>query len=97
MSGTRAYLALGSNLGERAAYLQGAVDALAATEGVSVIAVSGVYETDPVGGPDQGRYLNAVVAITTALTPHELLAVAQRLEGEARRVRGEPSRRPTGT
>jgi 2-amino-4-hydroxy-6-hydroxymethyldihydropteridine diphosphokinase len=86
---TRAYLALGSNLGERAAYLQRAVDALAATDGVSVVAVSCVYETDPVGGPEQGRYLNAVVAIDTVLEPRALLAIAQRLEADARRVRNE--------
>lgn len=85
----RSYLALGSNLGTRIAYLQAAVDALAATRGVSVVAVSNVYETDPVGGPDQGRYLNAVIAIDTELAPRQLLEIAQRLETEARRVRGE--------
>jgi 2-amino-4-hydroxy-6-hydroxymethyldihydropteridine diphosphokinase len=89
VSATRAYLALGSNLGDRVAYLQGAVDALAATPGVLVVAVSRVYETDPVGGPDQGRYLNAVVAIDTVLSARELLAAGQRAESEARRVRGE--------
>jgi 2-amino-4-hydroxy-6-hydroxymethyldihydropteridine diphosphokinase len=89
VSGERAYLALGSNLGERAGYLQDAVDALAATATVSVVAVSSVYETDPVGGPEQGRYLNAVVAIDTGLAPHDLLALAHRLESNARRVRGE--------
>jgi 2-amino-4-hydroxy-6-hydroxymethyldihydropteridine diphosphokinase len=88
-SATRAFLALGSNLGDRARYLQQAVDALSATPHVSVVAVSGVYETDPVGGPDQGPYLNAVVAIDTTLTPHELLAVAHRLEAAAERVRAE--------
>ena len=86
---TRAYLARGSNLGERAQHLQAAVDALTATTGVVVVAVSSVYETDPVGGPDQGRFLNAVVALDTALTPRELLAVAHRLEAAARRVRNE--------
>jgi 2-amino-4-hydroxy-6-hydroxymethyldihydropteridine diphosphokinase len=89
VSATRAYLALGSNLGGRVAHLQGAVDTLAATRGISVVAVSRVYETDPVGGPDQGRYLNAVVAIETSLAPRELLAVAQRAESAARRVHGE--------
>lgn len=85
----RAYLALGSNLGEREHHLQGAVDALAASPDVRVVAVSNVYETDPVGGPEQGRFLNAVVALDTALTPPELLALAQQLEAEARRVRNE--------
>ena len=47
----RAYLGIGTNLGDRLAFLQGAVDGLAATPGVVVVAVSPVYETDPVGGP----------------------------------------------
>jgi 2-amino-4-hydroxy-6-hydroxymethyldihydropteridine diphosphokinase len=85
----RAYLALGSNLGERAQYLRGALDALEAEPEVTVVAVSGVYETDPVGGPEQGRYLNAVVALDTVLTPRELLALAQRLEAGAARVRAQ--------
>jgi 2-amino-4-hydroxy-6-hydroxymethyldihydropteridine diphosphokinase len=89
VSATRAYLALGSNLGDRIGHLQHAVDTLAATRDVSVVELSRVYETDPVGGPDQGRYLNAVVAIDTVLSARELLAVAQRAESDARRVRGE--------
>jgi 2-amino-4-hydroxy-6-hydroxymethyldihydropteridine diphosphokinase len=89
VSATRAYLALGSNLGDRIGHLQQAADTLAATRDVSVVALSRVYETDPVGGPDQGRYLNAVVAIDTSLSPRELLAVGQRAESDARRVRGE--------
>jgi 2-amino-4-hydroxy-6-hydroxymethyldihydropteridine diphosphokinase len=85
----RAYLGLGSNLGERVEYLQMAVDGLAATGGVEVIAVSRVYETEPVGGPEQPDYLNAVVAVDTTLAPRDLLEVAQRLEREAQRVRKE--------
>lgn len=85
----RAHLGLGSNLGDRLAHLQGAVDGLAATAGISVAAVSRVYETAPVGGPEQGPYLNAVVAVDTGLGPAELLAVARRLEAEAQRRRDE--------
>jgi 2-amino-4-hydroxy-6-hydroxymethyldihydropteridine diphosphokinase len=85
----RVYLALGSNLGERAEHLQTAIDSLVAVPDVTVVAVSSIYETDPVGGPDQDRYLNAVVALDTALTPRELLALAQRLEADAQRVRRE--------
>jgi 2-amino-4-hydroxy-6-hydroxymethyldihydropteridine diphosphokinase len=84
---TRAYLALGSNLGDRVAYLQHAIDGLAATEGIDVVAVSRVYATEPVGGPTQDDYLNAVVAIDTMLTPHELLGVAHAIEDSAQRVR----------
>lgn len=89
-SGRRtAHLALGSNLGDRLAFLQGAVTTLAATPGITVAAVSRVYETAPVGGPEQGRYLNAVVAVDTDLTAAGLLTLAQRLEDEAQRVRAE--------
>ena len=66
---TRAYLALGSNLGDRLARLQQAVDALATAPAVRVVSVSSVYETAPVGGPPQDAYLNAVVAIDTELEP----------------------------
>ena len=82
---TRAYLGLGSNLGDRLGHLQRAVDALAATAGVTVVAVSSVWETAPVGGPAQADFLNAVVAIDTGLAPADLLAVARAVEqGEAR-------------
>lgn len=85
----RAHLALGSNLGDRLANLQGALDGLATADGVEVVSVSSVYETDPVGGPVQDDYLNAVVEVTTTLTPHELLGVCGRLEQAAHRVRIE--------
>jgi 2-amino-4-hydroxy-6-hydroxymethyldihydropteridine diphosphokinase len=85
----RAYLALGSNLGDRVAHLQRAVDEIRTERGVELVAVSRVYETEPVGGPDQDAYLNAVVAVETMLEPHELLALAQRCENDAQRVRAE--------
>ena len=56
---TRAYLALGSNLGDRLAHLQTAVDDIAGATGVRVDVLSRVYETSPVGGPPQDPYLNA--------------------------------------
>ena len=59
----RAYFGIGSNLGDRLAYLQLAVDQLAAADGVEVVGVSPVYETAPVGGPEQADFLNAVVAV----------------------------------
>ncbi|WP_421118378.1 2-amino-4-hydroxy-6-hydroxymethyldihydropteridine diphosphokinase [Aquihabitans daechungensis] len=80
---TRAFLSLGSNLGDRRQFLAEAVGSL----GTSVVAVSPVYETDPVGGPDQGRFLNIVVQLDTDLTARELLAVCHRLESGAQRVR----------
>jgi 2-amino-4-hydroxy-6-hydroxymethyldihydropteridine diphosphokinase len=85
----RAYLALGSNLGDRLAYLQLAVDELARVPGVLVVALSRVYESAPVGGPPQDPYLNAVVAIETDLDPHELLHRGQQIEQLAARERVE--------
>lgn len=86
---TRAYLALGSNLDDRESLLQGALDGLRATAGVTVVAVSRVYDTGPVGGPPQERYLNAVVAVETSLDPLALLHAGFALEAEAHRVRIE--------
>jgi 2-amino-4-hydroxy-6-hydroxymethyldihydropteridine diphosphokinase len=83
----RAYLGIGSNLGDRLAHLQLAVDQLSAADGIDVVGVSPVYETDPVGGPDQPDFLNAVVAVDTIRTAHELLALAQSIEAAAARVR----------
>jgi 2-amino-4-hydroxy-6-hydroxymethyldihydropteridine diphosphokinase len=80
----RAFLALGSNLGDRVGYLRDAVSALP-----DVVAVSPVYETGPVGGPEQGSYLNLVVELDTALTPRELLEVCRAREAAAGRVRLE--------
>ncbi len=79
-----AYLGLGSNLGDRLGHLQSAVDGLAARAG-SVVAVSAVYETEPMGGPEQPDYLNAVVAVDTVLDARELLGVAKALEAAAGR------------
>jgi 2-amino-4-hydroxy-6-hydroxymethyldihydropteridine diphosphokinase len=90
MTTRRAYLGLGSNLGDRAAHLQFALDGLAARAG-TVVAVSPVYETEPVGGPPQPDYLNAVVALDTELDPRRLLGVAKALEREAgRELDGAP-------
>lgn len=81
----RAFLGLGSNLGDRWAYLRDAVDSLA-----DVVAVSSVYETDPVGGPaDQDAYLNLVVELDTELTARQLMSVGQRLQAAAERVQAE--------
>ena len=83
----RAYLALGSNVGDRAGHLQRAIDALVADDHTEVVAISNVYATAPVGGPDQDDYLNAVVAVETTRTPHELLVLAHDIEASEQRVR----------
>jgi len=81
----RAFLGLGANLGDRRATLRAAVAALG-----DVVAVSPVYETDPVGGPPgQPAYLNLVVELDTDRSPRELLEEARRLEAAAGRVREE--------
>ncbi len=87
--GTTAYLGLGSNLGDRLANLQAAVDQLAAQPGLRVARSSRVYETDPIGGPPQPDYLNAVVEVETDLSAPELLAVCLHVEASLGRVRAE--------
>ena len=82
---TRAFLALGSNLGDREAELRRAVGAL-----TELVAASSVYETDPVGGPEgQGAYLNMVVQLETDRSPDQLLETCRSLEAAAGRVRDE--------
>lgn len=80
----RTFLSLGSNLGDRHAHLRAAVAGLP-----GVVAVSPVYETDPVGGPPQGPYLNAVVELDSDRSPRQLLALAHELEAAAGRSRAE--------
>jgi dihydroneopterin aldolase/2-amino-4-hydroxy-6-hydroxymethyldihydropteridine diphosphokinase len=80
----RAIVALGSNLGRREAHLRFAVERL----GESVVAQSQVFETDPVGGPDdQDAYLNMVVVLETELDPYALLRWLHRIEADAGRER----------
>ena len=69
----RAFVGLGSNLGEREATLWQALEGLGATEGIEVVAVSSFRETDPVGVVDQPRFVNAAAALETSLSPRELL------------------------
>jgi 2-amino-4-hydroxy-6-hydroxymethyldihydropteridine diphosphokinase len=75
-----AYVALGSNLGDRERTLRSAVDALGAEPGIRVLDVSRLIDTEPVGYVDQPRFLNGVVAIETELPPRELLERLLRLE-----------------
>ncbi|MFC4783182.1 2-amino-4-hydroxy-6-hydroxymethyldihydropteridine diphosphokinase [Nocardioides sp. MAHUQ-72] len=91
----RAVLALGSNLGERMASLQGAVNAIADTPDVWVTGVSPVYETEPVDSPEEAKtYLNAVVLIDTTLAATRLmdraLAIEDAFERERTEVRNAP-------
>lgn len=80
-------LGLGANLGDRLAALQRGIDVIRRDPAVTPIAISAVYETDPVGGPEQPDYLNAVLLIRTSLVPVEVLALAQLAEQELHRTR----------
>jgi len=76
----RYYLGLGSNIGDREGYLRQALEMIGKVEGIAVTAVSSVYETDPVGGPEQREYCNAVAAIETGLPPWHVLETMLRIE-----------------
>jgi 2-amino-4-hydroxy-6-hydroxymethyldihydropteridine diphosphokinase len=82
-------LALGSNLGDRLANLQGGVDALCAGPGLANVAVSPVYETAAVGGPAQPDYLNAVLTASTSLPARAVLDRGRAAEAALHRVRGQ--------
>ncbi|WP_144616363.1 2-amino-4-hydroxy-6-hydroxymethyldihydropteridine diphosphokinase [Bacillus cereus] len=88
-----AYIALGSNIGERHTYLTEAIQFLNKNPYIQVEDVSSVYETEPVGYTDQSCFLNLVVKISTNLSPQELLKVTQRVEnalGRKREIRWGP-------
>ncbi len=84
---TQVALGLGANLGDRLEALSAAIDVFDRDPAVNLTAVSSVYETDPVGGPDQPQFLNAVLLIDTSLSPVEVLALAHLAESELARVR----------
>jgi 2-amino-4-hydroxy-6-hydroxymethyldihydropteridine diphosphokinase len=87
----RAALALGSNLGDRLEYLQAAVDALTDSSEIIAVAVSAVYETEPVGGPaEQPPFLNAVLVVDTTLSPRSLMERCQAAEDAFGRTREVP-------
>lgn len=89
------HLALGSNLGDRAAHVQNALRRLAEVPGVQVVRVSELRETAFVGdGPEQGPYLNGVAELRTTLAPRALLAVCKAIEVEAGRVVPSPRNHP---
>jgi len=85
-----AYIGLGSNLGDRQAVIQAAIDLLRSAEGVQAVRLSGLYKTDPVGGPPgQGRYLNAAARVETTLDPPALLDLLLTTEHTLGRRRSE--------
>ncbi|MBO1628132.1 2-amino-4-hydroxy-6-hydroxymethyldihydropteridine diphosphokinase [Bacillus arachidis] len=87
------YVSLGSNIGDRYAYLLEAIELLNKNPYIQVKDVSSVYETDPVGYTDQNRFLNLVIKISTNLLPQELLKITQKVEvdlGRKREIRWGP-------
>ena len=85
----RTVIAMGSNLGDRLDYLQGGLDGLFDTPRITFLAVSPVYETTPVGGPEQPDYLNAVVIAETSMPAQAVLERCLSLEDAYGRVRDE--------
>jgi 2-amino-4-hydroxy-6-hydroxymethyldihydropteridine diphosphokinase len=85
-----AYIALGSNIGDRAGFLAFARASLAALPATRLVAASTVDETAPIGGVEQPSFLNQMVCVETSLGPHELLAHTQRIEAAAGRDRTGP-------
>ena len=82
-----AFIALGSNLGDRHAHLASARQAIAALPGTRILDATDPEETEPFGPPGQPTYLNQMIAIETAMEPHALLAALQDIEGRAGRTR----------
>ena len=68
-----AFIGIGSNLGDRETHLRRALDLLAAEDGIAIVAVSELRETEPVGPVEQGPFLNGAVQVSTELTPRQLL------------------------
>lgn len=89
MKRERVFIALGSNLGDRDAHLAAARAALAALPDTALIAASAVEDTEPLGPVPQGRYLNQMVLLETALPPRELLEALLAIERAAGRERRE--------
>jgi 2-amino-4-hydroxy-6-hydroxymethyldihydropteridine diphosphokinase len=84
-----AHLGLGSNLGDRAAHLWGAVERLAALRGTSVVTLSPLYESEPIGPVEQPWFLNAIVVVSTELSPLDLLRDGKAIERHLGRLPSE--------
>lgn len=83
-----AYLSLGSNIGDREQSLMAAIEKLGQQDLVNVVAISSIYETDPVGYTEQDHFLNIVIKIATSLSAIELLELCLNIEDELGRIRG---------
>ncbi len=81
------YLGIGSNLGDRRAYIEGAIEALKNNRDIRVKRISSIYETEPISTIPQGKFLNGVLEIETDLGPKSLLKELNRIEGKFGRER----------
>lgn len=84
----RVFIGVGSNGGDRLACISSAIKALSRVDGVHVVQMATIIETEPVGGPPQGPYLNTVVELQTTRTPQDLLGVLKDIE---RRLGRQPT------
>ncbi|MBL7156954.1 MAG: 2-amino-4-hydroxy-6-hydroxymethyldihydropteridine diphosphokinase [Candidatus Omnitrophica bacterium] len=90
---TTAYVGIGSNLGDRKSNIEKAIRLVELVKGVRLKNISSIYETDPAGGPKQGKFLNGVFKIETTLNPLELLCEFQKIEkhlGRKKRIKNAP-------
>ena len=90
---TTCYIGIGSNLGDRRWYIDRAIQSIEKSPNICLKRVSSIYETDPVGGVPQGKFLNGVLEIETALTPTALLKELDGIEealGRERTVKNGP-------
>ena len=85
---TIVYVGIGSNVGDRTAFCRRAVEALGDTDGIAVTKVSGLYETEPIGGPPQRSYINLVTQLETELAARDVLVLCKDIE---KRIGREPS------
>ncbi len=81
------YISIGSNLGDRTKYIENAIEKLKETKGIEVKRISSIYETEPMGGPKQGKYLNGAIEIETHLEPREIMVKLQKIEKQLGRIR----------
>ena len=93
MKRTTSFIGIGSNLGDRDANIEKAMTLVKLIKGVKLEKTSSIYETDPVGGPEQGKFLNGVFRISTTLDPFKLLEELKKIEkqlGRKRRIKNGP-------
>jgi len=93
IAGDTVYIGVGSNLGDRKRNIEKAKSLLELAEGIRFKRSSSIYETDPIGGPKQGKFLNGVFEIKTRMKPEQLLKELKRVEkelGRKRRIKNAP-------